>query len=86
MIKEYKPDNPVSKPLGTPVGSKTSECTMCKEVFTSPTLFDKHLKRVSCKIDKYKMICQNPKDVGMEIGNRGYWTIPQEGEWWGEDD
>lgn len=86
MTKEYRPDSPVSSPLGDSVGSRASECPQCKEVFTAPGLFDKHLKRVSWSKDKYRMICVDPKEVGMEIGKRGYWTVPIEGEWWGSDE
>lgn len=79
----YKPDKPKSKPLPVSTGSNISECTVCKEVFTSPSMFDKHLKRVSWKEDKYRMICVDPASVGMEIGARGYWTVPNDkNKWW----
>lgn len=74
--KEYKPERPVSAPLPGVGTSKASECPTCKEVFTTPSNFDKHLRRVSCRIDKYRMVCQDPVDVGLEIGKRGFWAMP----------
>lgn len=81
-MKEYKPEKPVSSPMTNTVGTRTSECTMCKEVFSSPVYFDKHLKRVSWSVDKYRMICTDPAENGMEIGKRGYWIVPQDREEW----
>lgn len=80
--KVYKPEQPVSKPLNNTSGSNAAECPTCHEVFTSVSYFDKHLKRVTCKEDTYKMVCQDPKDVGLSIGSRGYWTIPSDNKWW----
>lgn len=77
-MKEYKPEKPVSEPLQSTIASRASECPKCKEVFTSPSYFDKHLRRVSSRIDTYRMACQNPADIGMEIGSRGYWLLPQD--------
>lgn len=78
----YKPDKPVSKPLNNTVASNASECPTCHEVFTSVVHFDKHLKRKSWTVDTYRMVCQNPADVGLSIGSRGYWTVPNENKWW----
>lgn len=84
-MKEYKPDKPKSKPLpGTP--TKVSECPTCKEVFSTPNMFDKHLERRTCKIDKYKMICTNPEDHGMVLSKYGFWTIPSDTDWWDKDE
>lgn len=85
MAKEYKPDKPKSNPLpGT--ATRISECTTCKEVFSSPSMFDKHLERRTCKIDSYKMVCTNPVDKGMQLNKSGFWTIPNDVDWWEKDD
>lgn len=84
-FKPYKPDTPLSNPLDPVSTTKKAECPMCKEVFTTPGLADKHLKRVSWKVDTYRMVCQDPRDVGMELNKFGYWSIPSEDEWWKED-
>lgn len=86
VAKPYRPDKPVSSPLDSKSPTKKAECPMCKEVFTAPSVADKHLKRVSWKVDTYRMICQDPKDCGMELNKFGYWTVPSEGEWWNKDD
>lgn len=78
----YRPEKPESKPLNNTSGTNACECPQCHEVFTSIVFFDKHLKKVTCKIDSYKKVCQNPKDVGLTLGSRGYWTIPSENKWW----
>lgn len=84
-MKEYKPEKPRSKPLpGTP--SRISECPTCREVFTSPGMFDKHLERRTWKLDTYKMICTDPAEHGMELNKSGFWTIPSDTDWWDKDE
>lgn len=81
-FKEYRPEKPVSKTLQSSQSLSASECPKCHEVFSSVSYFDKHLKRVSWTLDKYRMLCQDPKTLKMELNKRGHWTIPQENEWW----
>lgn len=87
-MKEYKPDKPQSNKLRSHSPTKAAECPKCHEVFTAPTLADKHLKRVSWVVDTYRMVCQNPADIGMELNKSGYWTFPtdDESEWWKKDE
>lgn len=84
----YRPKKPVSNPLNPISPTKVSECTMCREVFSTPSNFDRHLKRVSWVVDSYRMICTDPKEVGMELNPSGYWRMPPaEGEgWWKDED
>ena len=54
-------------------GHGTSGCFLCGEVFTAVTNFDKHRKNNKCV---------NPKTVGLEKNERGYWRIPDtSGRW-----
>lgn len=82
----YRPEKPVSKRLNSKIATNAAECPMCHEVFTSPNIADKHLKRKSWTVDTYRMVCQNPADVGLSIGSRGYWTIPNDNKWWEKED
>lgn len=85
-MKRYQPDKPKSAPLKSTVASRASECPQCKEVFNGITTFDKHLQKVPCKIDKYRMECRDPESKGLALNARGYWAEPGGDEWWNKND
>lgn len=53
------------------MGTKVCLCTVCHEVFSTPTHFDRHRR------DGW---CQNPEDLGLEKNVHGVWRQPMNDE------
>lgn len=62
----YRCDSTCTHPVPQ-MGTKVCLCTVCHEVFGTPANFDRHRK------DGW---CQNPEELGLIIGERGFWVTP----------
>lgn len=79
IIPKSRPDIP-GETSGK--GLRYSKCTVCKEVFSTPNIYELH-RKVAGRMDNYHRICLDPEKVGLILGERNVWITQQD---WHEDE
>lgn len=63
-------------PKDLALGTRTSRCAKCENVFTTVANFDRHRKDGKC---------QHPADTGLVVNSRGLWSMPGDDSLWQRD-
>lgn len=80
IVPKSRPDIPGEM---TGAGGNACRCTVCKEIFSGPSAYEKH-RKIAGRGDNYHRICVDPSSVGLVIGERNLWIVDQ--SWYDEDE
>lgn len=65
-------------------GSPASECSVCGNVFSTPTNFDLHRVKINKQGQEHRQVCVDPEEVGLKIGANQTWITKQ--DWYDEEE